>query len=65
MRVHLDSGSVILTEHKNNIFIKMGGTRKICGLNYRGTSRTLQSFTQFFLNQKFIENFKIFRKPAL
>jgi hypothetical protein len=60
-----NSKSLVLTDHKNNVFIKIGGTKKIHGSNSRNTSRTQRPFTKFFFSkQEFIENLEFFGKPA-
>jgi hypothetical protein len=59
-----DSESFVLTESKNNIFTKKGGTKKIHGSNSRGTSRTQWPSTKIFSNPKFLESVKFFGKPA-
>ncbi len=47
-----DSESLVLTEFKNNYFIKIGGTKKIHGSNSRGTSRTQRLSTKNFFQIK-------------
>jgi hypothetical protein len=49
---------LVLTDHKNNYFTKIGGTKKIHGSNSR------EPPLKIFSKQEFIENLEFFGKPA-
>jgi hypothetical protein len=53
---------LVLTESKNNIFTKIGSTKKIHGPNSRGTSCTQRPSTKIFFETK---NFSLGEKADI
>ncbi len=60
-----DSESLVLTDHKNNYFTKIGGTKKIHGSNSRGTSRTQRPSTKNFFKPRIYRKFGVFWKACI
>jgi hypothetical protein len=61
-----DSESLVLTDHKNNYFTKISGTKKIHGSNSRGTSRTQRPSRKIFFQSKNLLNlFGFFWKACI
>jgi hypothetical protein len=54
-----DSESLVLTDHKNNYFTKIGGTQKIHGSNFRGASRTQRPSTKNPTNNLKLQSYSI------
>jgi hypothetical protein len=55
-----DPESLVLTDHKNNYFTKIGGNKKIHGSNSRGTSRTQRLSTKNFFKARIYRKFGVF-----
>ncbi len=60
-----DSESLVLTDHKNNYFTKIGGTKINHGPNSRGTSRTQRPSTKNFFKARIYRKFGVFWKACI